>query len=115
MVNDIGCRRTATGAMPGRQTAAGAMLGQRTASGAILGRRLAARVTQIKAGMANPAPPVGPALGQHGVNIMDFCNQFNERTKDQAGLLIPVVISVFEDLFMLDKLLRFHLIPYKDC
>ena len=52
---------------------------------------------QVPAGKANPAPPVGPALGQHGVNIMDFCNQFNDRTKDQAGLVIPVVISVFPD------------------
>lgn len=52
---------------------------------------------QVNAGAANPAPPVGPALGQHGVNIMDFCNQFNERTRDQQGLVIPVVISVFED------------------
>jgi len=52
---------------------------------------------QVNAGAANPAPPVGPALGQHGVNIMDFCNQFNERTKEQSGLVIPVVISVFED------------------
>ena len=52
---------------------------------------------QVNAGAANPAPPVGPALGQHGVNIMDFCNQFNERTKEQAGLKIPVVISVFDD------------------
>ena len=52
---------------------------------------------QVPAGQANPAPPVGPALGQHGVNIMDFCSQFNERTKEQAGLIIPVVISVYED------------------
>jgi len=52
---------------------------------------------QVPAAQANPAPPVGPALGQHGVNIMDFCNQFNERTKDQQGLIIPVVISVYED------------------
>ncbi len=52
---------------------------------------------QVSAGQANPAPPVGPALGQHGVNIMDFCNQFNERTREQQGLVIPVVITVFED------------------
>ena len=52
---------------------------------------------QVKAGQANPAPPVGPALGQHGLNIMDFCNQFNERTKEQMGLVIPVIITVYED------------------
>lgn len=52
---------------------------------------------QIPAGKANPAPPVGPALGQHGVNIMEFCKAFNARTQDQAGLIIPVVISVHVD------------------
>ena len=52
---------------------------------------------QIKAGVANPAPPVGPALGQHGLNIMEFCSAFNERTKEQMGLVIPVVITVFQD------------------
>lgn len=52
---------------------------------------------QIQAGKANPSPPVGPALGQHGVNIMDFCKQFNVRTEAQAGYIIPVVIDVYED------------------
>lgn len=52
---------------------------------------------QITGGQANPAPPVGPALGQAGVNIMDFCKNFNERTKDQTGTTIPVVITVYED------------------
>ncbi len=52
---------------------------------------------QIKAGVANPAPPVGPALGQHGVNIQEFCSTFNERTKEQLGMVIPVVITVFQD------------------
>jgi large subunit ribosomal protein L11 len=52
---------------------------------------------QVKAGQANPAPPVGPALGQHGLNIMEFCSAFNERTKEQMGLVIPVVITVFKD------------------
>ena len=52
---------------------------------------------QIPAGQANPAPPVGPALGQHGVNIMGFCKEFNAVTRDQAGLVIPVVITVYQD------------------
>jgi large subunit ribosomal protein L11 len=52
---------------------------------------------QIPAGQANPAPPVGPALGQKGVNIMEFCKQFNAKTKDQQGLIIPVIITVFND------------------
>jgi large subunit ribosomal protein L11 len=52
---------------------------------------------QIPAGQANPAPPVGPALGQKGVNIMEFCKQFNARTQKQAGLIIPVVLTVFSD------------------
>ena len=52
---------------------------------------------QIPAGKANPAPPVGPALGQHGVNIMEFCKQFNARTQGQPGMVIPVVITVFSD------------------
>ncbi|MBI2608246.1 MAG: 50S ribosomal protein L11 [Deltaproteobacteria bacterium] len=52
---------------------------------------------QIQAGAANPSPPVGPALGQHGVNIMDFCKAFNDRTKDQKGMVIPVVITVYKD------------------
>ena len=52
---------------------------------------------QIPAGAANPAPPVGPALGQHGVNIMEFCKAFNARTQAQAGTIIPVEITVFED------------------
>src|SRR5260370_9145185 len=52
---------------------------------------------QIPAGAANPAPPVGPALGQHGVNIMDFCNAFNAQTQAEAGTIIPVAITVYED------------------
>jgi len=52
---------------------------------------------QIPAGQANPAPPVGPALGQHGVNIMGFCKEFNAVTKNDAGLVIPVVITVYQD------------------
>ena len=52
---------------------------------------------QIPAGKANPAPPVGPALGQHGVNIMGFCKEFNEKTQDKNGLIIPAEITVYED------------------
>jgi large subunit ribosomal protein L11 len=52
---------------------------------------------QISAGQANPAPPVGPALGQHGVNIMGFCKEYNERTADQVGSIIPVEITVYND------------------
>ncbi|PIR20480.1 MAG: 50S ribosomal protein L11 [Deltaproteobacteria bacterium CG11_big_fil_rev_8_21_14_0_20_47_16] len=58
-------------------------------------------VAQIKlqcpAGQANPAPPVGPALGQHGVNIMEFCKQFNAKTQQQAGMIIPAIITVYQD------------------
>lgn len=52
---------------------------------------------QVKAGQANPAPPIGPALGQKGVNIMEFCKQFNAATQDRMGLILPVVITVFSD------------------
>ncbi len=52
---------------------------------------------QIPAGQANPAPPVGPALGQHGVNIMEFCKAFNEKTSKDAGTIIPVIITVYQD------------------
>ena len=52
---------------------------------------------QIKGGAANPAPPIGPALGQKGVNIMEFCKQFNSRTQDQAGKVLPVIITVYKD------------------
>lgn len=52
---------------------------------------------QCPGGQANPAPPIGPALGQHGLNIMDFCKKFNDQTKDRPGTVLPVVISVYED------------------
>ena len=52
---------------------------------------------QIEAGKANPSPPIGPALGQHGVNIMDFCKAFNAKTANDEGLIIPVVITVYQD------------------
>ncbi|MBW1840418.1 MAG: 50S ribosomal protein L11 [Deltaproteobacteria bacterium] len=52
---------------------------------------------QVTAGQANPSPPIGPALGQHGVNIMDFCKAFNSRTANEEGMIIPVVITVFQD------------------
>lgn len=52
---------------------------------------------QIKAGQANPAPPIGPALGQHGLNIMDFCKQYNAATKDKGDVIIPVEISIYKD------------------
>lgn len=52
---------------------------------------------QVPAGKANPAPPVGPALGQHGVNIQEFCNQFNDKTKEMGGDIVPVEITVYED------------------
>ncbi|MEJ2854738.1 MULTISPECIES: 50S ribosomal protein L11 [unclassified Saccharothrix] len=61
-------------------------------------KKLAAIIKlQIKAGAANPAPPVGPALGQHGVNIMEFCKQYNAATESQRGTVVPVEISVYED------------------
>ena len=63
-----------------------------------MAKKVAAMIKlQIPAGKATPAPPVGPALGQHGVNIMDFCNAFNDKTQGQEGLIIPVVITVYGD------------------
>jgi large subunit ribosomal protein L11 len=63
-----------------------------------MAKKLASTIKlQISAGEANPAPPVGPALGQHGVNIMEFCKAFNSKTESQKGTIIPVIISVYED------------------
>ncbi len=63
-----------------------------------MAKKLMAKIKlQIPAGAANPSPPVGPALGQHGVNIMEFCKAFNAKTQESKGMIIPVVISVFQD------------------
>jgi large subunit ribosomal protein L11 len=63
-----------------------------------MAKKIATQVKlQIPAGQANPAPPVGPALGQHGVNIMEFCKAFNEKTAKEQGMIIPVILTVYED------------------
>jgi len=63
-----------------------------------MAKKVVAKVKlQVPAGQANPAPPVGPALGQHGVNIMEFCKAFNEKTKDKQGYIIPAVVTIYED------------------
>jgi large subunit ribosomal protein L11 len=63
-----------------------------------MGKKVVAVVKlQLEAGKANPAPPVGPALGQHGVNIMQFCKEYNARTQNQAGMIVPVEITIYQD------------------
>jgi large subunit ribosomal protein L11 len=76
--------------------------GKKLGGGLIMAKKVAGYVKlQLNAGKATPAPPVGPALGQHGVNIMGFCKEFNERTAKDAGLVIPVVITIYSDSFIL--------------
>jgi len=63
-----------------------------------MAKKITAQVKlQVTAGQANPAPPIGPALGQHGINIMEFCKQFNEQTASQAGTVLPVIITIYTD------------------
>jgi len=63
-----------------------------------MAKKITAQVKlQVTAGQANPAPPIGPALGQHGINIMEFCKQFNEQTANQAGTILPVIITIYAD------------------
>lgn len=66
----------------------------------------------LPAGAANPAPPVGPALGQHGINIMEFCNAYNEKTKDRRGEIVPAVITVYEDRSFTIELKKAPVVEY---
>ena len=72
-------------------------MGQQKKSGGTKKQVSAVVKLQVPAGQATPSPPVGPALGQHGANIMDFCRQFNDRTKDQLGMIIPAVVTIYRD------------------